>query len=107
MDCFDCAYTAGKCVYDPQRSRCVDRPPNFDIDGLRWWQWFEYCEDTLGLCSSTNGSIRKINSQQMSASLANEDELSFSMTRPLKGASKIPENYFCRWQIEINKKSQY
>lgn len=108
MDCFNCAFTAGKCVYDPTQSRCVNRPPNFDIDGLRWWQWFEYCDDTLGLCSSTNDqSIRKIGSKQMSSALENQDELIFAMLRPLGGPETIPANYFCRWQVEIKKSSQY
>ena len=73
-----------------------------------WWQWFEYCDDTLGLCSSTNDqSIRKIGSKQMSSALDNQDELIFAMVRPLGGPETIPANYFCRWQVEIKKSSQY
>ena len=35
LNCFDCAFTAGKCVWDPNTSLCRLPPPDFDAKGLR------------------------------------------------------------------------
>ena len=48
LGCGDCAATAGSCMWNPEIRICL-RPATM-IDGLRWWQWFEYCEDELGFC---------------------------------------------------------
>ena len=52
FQCFDCAATNGECMWNPQVKKCVK--PETYLDGLRWWQWFEYCEDEKGFCK-TNG----------------------------------------------------
>ena len=39
-------------MWNPQIKKCLK--PDTYLDGLRWWQWFEYCEDDKGFCK-TNG----------------------------------------------------
>ena len=58
LNCFDCAYTAGICAWHPDRGSCV-KPSNtiVDISGFRWWQWFDYCEDTDDMCKSSGDSV--------------------------------------------------
>ena len=70
----------------------------------RWWQWFEYCDDELGMCRTTSGSINQIDSASLTQKLNNQDEVSFKIERT-GGSSQIPENYFCRWNVEIDETS--
>ena len=39
LQCFDCAYTAGKCIWDPNFLECQEPPLSGleDLKGLRWW----------------------------------------------------------------------
>ena len=40
---------------------------------LRWWQWFQYCDDTLGMCETRTGNTRAFTTEQVSDALNNED----------------------------------
>ena len=56
LNCFDCAYTAGQCFWHPEQLACVKPTLGSNISGLRWWQWYEYCEDTSGMCKVLHNS---------------------------------------------------
>lgn len=82
LDCFDCSATAGSCLWDPERSFCLKTPGNFDVRGLRWWHFFEYCKDTEGICTTGLGNIQKIAAgSETSESLGNEDLITFQMSK--------------------------
>ena len=73
---------------------------------LRWWQWFQNCEDNLGLCETRTGETRAFTEQQVTEALNNENEVSFSIVRTDR-ISEIPTNYYCQWEVKIDKESEY
>ena len=106
MNCFDCAYTAGKCVYDNSINECVLPPVSLDGSGLRWWSYFEYCEDERGLCSTSADTVQKITGGDLSTALKDGNTVGFSIAAASE-LGFIPQNYFCRWDVNINSKAEY
>ena len=104
MGCFDCAATAGSCMWNPEIQICLK--PATSIDGLRWWQWFEYCEDDLGFCQSNGQVLADPTAGQLTRQIENDQDVTFTLARA-EGYLNIPKNYFCKWDISINKNSEY
>ena len=106
MNCFDCAFTAGKCIYDANANICVLPSISIDSRDRRWWEWFQYCEDELDLCQSSADTIEKITGSDLSDALTNGNEVSFAIAQNADSES-IPRNYFCAWDVDINSKAEY
>lgn len=66
----------------------------------RWYRFFEYCEDTLGLCATNSGAIANLAGGDLREGLANGEEVYFSIMRTVE-QDIIPKNYFCKWEIDI------
>ena len=91
-------------MWNPQIRRCL-RPDTY-LDGLRWWQWFEYCEDEYGFCK-TNGKTHTSFAQgQLTKQIEDEQDVVLTISRT-EGYREIPENYFCKWNIPIDKEAEY
>lgn len=104
LGCFDCAATVGACMWNPEIKVCLK--PNQSINGLRWWQWFEYCEDDLGFCTSNGKKYSELDEGSLKKQIDNDQEVQFAIQRAA-GYLNIPENYFCKWEITIDKASEY
>ena len=40
-DCFNCAYTGGKCQWDVAFNECMK--PQKPLENKRWWEWYSGC----------------------------------------------------------------
>ena len=80
---------------------------NSKFFSTRWWEWYQYCEDDLGLCQSNIDAVAKLSGGDLSKALHHSDnELSFSIVRQ-SDVGYIPQNYFCQWKFEIDAKQDY
>ena len=69
----------------------------------RWWEWFDSCEDNLGLCQTNIDAITKLSGGSVIKALQDDKELSFSIMRQTD-VGFIPQNYFCKWEVNIDSK---
>ena len=58
------------------------------------------------MCETRTGNNRAFTLEQVTNSLENEEEVSFSIVRPSR-VPEIPENYYCQWEIKIDQESDY
>ena len=55
QDCNNCAYTAGKCFWDPNFNMCLE--PRKKLKKQKWYNWFADCKDDMQLCFSNRDAI--------------------------------------------------
>ena len=106
-NCFDCSFTAGKCVWNPLNNHCGKLDTNgVDISGLRWWQWFEKCKDNEGFCDDNIHIVKMQGGGSLERGLFEGGELYFSIKKPA-GKRSIPQNYYCSWTIDLDEELRY
>ena len=94
--CYDCGATNGQCSWVSEDKVC-SKNENYnhaEAEKTPWYHFFEECTDSLDMCSQTTPKVQFQYSEYESTAVV-------QIRPPLDKNTTIPQNYYCRWTIDL------